>query len=268
MRKNDLGLLRSLIREMVSEAPYREAPSVQLQQIRSPGLSINVLAGAIGFTALAAGYAWMSNICSQSHTKFPIIQSDDKKDVLKAQVRSSPTLVDPTNAAWQEYKTSISSGTNIPKEVSDLQAAIGLYNLVYTTMTGGTNTPSWPKGTESWTGLSEDQRKKIRNELYDILILYTGTSCASNVNDRLGPADDDAELKQKFPLLTRSVYLQFLKDLMTNTRDTFKTGVEDQRRELTSVYSTAPNPQTIKVVCEKSIKTNEERYTAALRFVK
>ena len=267
MTKKDIGLLRSLIREMVNEAPYREAPSVQLQQIRSPGLSVNVLAGAIGFSALAAGYSWLSNICSQAHTKFPIIQSDDKKDVLKAQVRSSPNLDDSTNTAWMDYKRSISLDKNIPIEVSDLSAAIRLYDLVYTTMTGGKNTPSWPKGTESWTGLRWDQRKKIRKELYDILILYTGTSCASNVNERLGPENDDAQLRQKFPLLTRTVYLQFLKDLMTNTRDTFKTGVEDQRRELTSVYSSGNNPKAIAGVCDASISRNQERYAASLRYV-
>lgn len=267
MTKKDIGLLRSLIREMVNEAPYREAPSVQLQQIRSPGLNVGVLAGAIGFSALAAGYSWLSNICSQAHTKFPIIQSDDKKDALKTQVRTSPDLTD-RNVAWSDYKRSISPDNNVVKEVSDLIAAIHLYNLVYATMTNGANNPSWPNRTESWTNLSFEQRKKIRNELYNILILYTGTSCATNVNDRLGPESDDAQLRQKFPLLTRTVYVQFLKDLMTNTRDTFKTGVEDQRRELTSVYSSGSNPKEIALVCDASIKKNQERYNAVLGYVK
>lgn len=160
MSAKDVGLLRSLIREMVNEAPYQSSQRVVLQPVRAPGLNVGVLLQGVGIVVLIGTYKWLDEFtqCNERMTNFPI------KTLPDAYTRAT------TQTAWEqaqdEYTLALrSTPSNSPDEPSDLMRATAFYAAINAAVA------AWPKGVP-WAGLTN--KSDYVKKFVTVISMYSG----------------------------------------------------------------------------------------------
>lgn len=274
MRKNDISLLRTLIREMVSEAPYRASSVVTLRPVQGTGISLGAAALATGAGALSAAYTWLSERCTGQHSNFPIRYSSKSKDKLITQAgRSGIRLID-QQELWKSYQDTIGeSGTNsnvnssmtLFSDKSDRAANYELYGLATKPL------PLWTPAPSSWSDLGPIQRLDVVSAMVPLMMLYTGCDTAhiqGLIGNTASDAQGNADRLDKFPFASRNDLKQFLIDLVNDANGSFKGAVKDQRDQLVLTF-TAPNDQAlIKKVCDAAIAGDERDKNSFLTQIK
>lgn len=263
------AVLRAVIRGMLNEAPYRQSPVVRLGTVQSPGLSVKQILTAGGFLALSKAYTWLSNICDGKHEKFPIIKSEPKAEELKRAKATGQNLssYEALFASYQDTiaargtgkKTSGSPG-NIEVNDSDLAAAQALYDATLKAAA------AWPSGSDI-AGLSDNDVNAVHGALMSVLLLYTGCNEAV-LQAKFGQKGNVADIKQKFPLKTRQVYIQFIGDVTDNTHSSFQDGIEKQRQDLRGTYAATGDQASIDKVCNASLAVDNRSYKYAIDRIK
>lgn len=270
MRNNDIGLLRSLIREMVNEAPYRASPVVTLRPVQGTGISLGAAALATGIGAMASAYTWLNERCTGQHSNFPIRLSNKAKDALIDAGKRSGLKLGKEDALWKAYQDTIAedstrsitnSTVRIDTTNSDRAANYELYGLATKPLS------SWARTISSWGDIGPAARLAVVQKMVPLMELYTGCG-ASFIHGLLGnvvnDAAGDADRLDKFPFKSRDSLKQFLIDLVNDASGSFKTSVIDQRNQLLLLFN-SPNDKTqITKICDAAF-TGDER--AKNRFI-
>lgn len=205
MSAKDVGLLRSLIRELVNEAPYQSSQRVVLQPVRAPGLNVGVLLQGVGIVVLIGTYKWLDNFtnCDGKLTNFPI------KTLPDAYVRTS------TEAAWKQAQaeytlalgTTPTPGVSIADEKSDLLRATAFYAAISAAVA------AWPKGV-SWEGLIN--KPYYVEKFVTVISLYSGCPEAF-VKTKIG--DDGASMPPE--MQTRAGAFAFFTSARDDAHESF-----------------------------------------------
>jgi hypothetical protein len=259
-------VLRSVIRDILREAPYRGSSPVRLGAVQSPGMSVKQIISAVGFTAMSSAYTWMTDFCSGKHDNFPIIKSSAAAEAL-VRAKSVGDSLSKHNALFNNYKDTIASkGSSrvgnvvtsllIAVSDSDLAASQALYDATSTTAS------VWQSGVKDITGLPNENKTKVRDLLVRVLLLYTNCD-ESIIAQKIGTKD---EFLTKFPFKTREQYLKFMQDVTSNTHSTFQDGVDKQRQKLRSMY--AGDIAVIDKACNDSMTTDKKYYDYAFKKIK
>lgn len=160
MSAKDIGLLRSLIREMVNEAPYQSSQRVVLQPVRAPGLNVGVLLQGVGIVVLIGTYKWLDEFtkCDERMTNFPI----KKLPAAYSRASTQITWTDAVSEYTAELRTTPSNG---PDEPSDLMRATSFYAAINAAVA------AWPRGV-TWQAMTNkaDYVKKF----VTVISLYSG----------------------------------------------------------------------------------------------
>ena len=223
MSINNVRLLRSLIREMVTEAPYRSSQRVVLGGVQfdgTPDIRGTLMAGgAVGLIKL---YGWASGVCD--------ITADNNTFPIKLSKPAAAKIVDSradklASADWAGYMTAIQVAP-VPTAPSDTARLLSFYNELKAAAA------EWPRGSGNYTQLNTsaaataNTQASVFEKLKTILKSYTGC-------DTLKIA--------AMPMSTRSEYIDFLKNIGLNAKSTFETNLTAQRDAMTSQY---PNDTT------------------------
>lgn len=257
MRNNDIGLLRSLIREMVNEAPYRASPVVTLRSVQGTGISLGAAALATGIGAIASAYTWLNERCDGQHSNFPIRLSNKAKDALiDTGKRTASLKLDQHVALWRAYQDTIAEGgvaskadstITINTTNSDRAANYELYGLATKPL------GSWTKPKATWDDIDPTARREVVQKMVALMTLYTGCDAAfihgllgNVVNDAKG----DADRRAKFPFKSRDSLKQFLIDLVNDANGSFKNSVIDQRNQLLVIFNSQNDKALITKICD------------------
>lgn len=274
MRKNDIGLLRSLIREMVNEAPYRASPVVTLRPVQGTGISLGAAALATGIGAMASAYTWLNERCTGQHSNFPIRLSNKAKDALIDAGKKTGFQLQMQASQWNDYKDTIAewatksaknSANNITPDTSDRAANYHLYSLATKPL------DEWSPRSADWEGLGQTQRLKVVEKMVALMTLYTGCQAAF-IHGLLGNvADDapgDADRLAKFPFKSRDSLKQFLIDLVNDANGSFKNSVIDQRNQLLLTFNSEKDKPQITQICDAAIKGDEQHKNSFIRAIR
>ena len=263
--------LRAVIRGMLHEAPYRQSPVVRLGAVQSPGLSVKQILVAGGFLALSKAYAWLSNMCDGKHENFPIIESAKAQDRLVAAKQQPTQTLVTHDGIFKDYKDRLASDQTSPvgpvllgqgvvkieARHSDYAQAQGLYN---DTQTAGA---AWPVTVTNYGNLSDPNKQKVHDLVVKVLHRYTGCDSVS-IQAKIGTVAE----ADKFPFKARTEYIDFMKDVTSNTHQSFQDGVENQRQKIRGKYSDPTSTSTIDTFIQDR-KTSEDReYKGAFRLIK
>lgn len=263
MNTKNINLLRSLVREIVTEAPYRSSGVVTLRSVQGTGISLGTAAVATGVAVLASTYSWLTNLCPMHNTNFPIKLSKAAKEKLESAAKSKKALnLHANNGAWEEYQaTLLESGVNnATSQTSDFAANYDLYSRAKALP------PQWPPS-RRWIDLELSQRRDIHAKMVSLMELYTGCD-ASFLHGKLGKPDDDSALQQTFPFKDRSSMITFLQDMVNDAHNSFKTGVGNQRDNLVLVFTSTKDSSLIKKVCDGKISADAKNRDSAIRNLK
>ena len=162
MSAKDVGLLRSLIRELVNEAPYQSSQRVVLQPVRAPGLNVGVLLQGVGIVVLIGTYKWLDEFtkCDERMTNFPI------KTLPAAYSRAS------TKTSWtdavSEYTAELrTTPSNSPDEPSDLMRATSFYAAINAAVA------AWTRGV-TWQAMTNTNKADYVKKFVTVISLYSG----------------------------------------------------------------------------------------------
>jgi hypothetical protein len=140
---------------------------------------------------------------------------------------------------------------------SDYAQAQGLYN---DTQTAGT---LWPSNVSNYGSLGETKKQGVYDLVLKVLQRYTGCNDVA-IKAKIGTA---AEV-DKFPFKARTEYIDFMKDVTSNTHQSFQDGVENQRQKIRGKYSDTKSTSDIDTFIQNR-KTNEDKeYKGAFKLIK
>lgn len=278
MRKNDIGLLRSLIREMVNEAPYRSSPVVTLRPVQGTGISLGAAALATGIGAISSAYTWLSERCTGQHSNFPIRLSGKAKDKLDESGRRSGNNLVKQSTLWNAYQDTIAedgvsskadSSVIINSTNSDRAANYELYGLAAAVL------PAWSPPGSAWPDLGQQQRLAVVNKMVPLMVLYTGCGAdhiqgliGNTATDTTGSNVNDLSRLDKFPFASRNDLKQFLIDLLNDSNGSFRNGVIEQRNQLQLLFSAPKDKDAIAKICDAAIEGDESAKNSFLRQIK
>jgi len=218
MSINNVQLLRALIREMVTEAPYRSSQRVTLGGVRfdgTPNIRATLIAG--GIVGLINLYDWAAGLCTVSadNNTFPIKLS--KAAAAAVELSASNAF----NTNYSLYLKTISrASSSVHATTSDLANL----ELFYGKFSGAAT--AWPMGVGTAIGLSDGVKNKaVLEKLKGILGIYTGCGAAMKLDE--------------IPMETRDEYIKFLNDIGDMASSTFKTGLEEQIIRMAAAAETA-----------------------------
>jgi len=244
MSINNVQLLRALIREMVTEAPYRSSQRVTLGGVRfdgTPNIRATLMAG--GIVGLINLYDWAADLCTVSadNNTFPI--------KLSKTAAAEVELSDPAGfpAKQDLYLATIrqAGDGDTTSETSDLA------NLedFYAAFDGAAG--AWPKGVNK-EGLGpggSGSAAAVLAKLKGILGIYTG--CGTDMK------------LDAIPMETRDEYIKFLNDIGSMASSTFKTGLEAQMIRMT--HAAQPNSAALKAKVDASITFSDTLWARTKR---
>lgn len=218
MSIDNVRLLRTLIREMVTEAPYRSSQRVTLDGVRfsgTPNMRATLMAG--GIVGLINLYDWAGGLCAVDPTdnSFPIkLSKPAAEKIAGSRAQTLPA------AEWAAYQATIEVVPTQPDPPSDTARLLTFYASL------GPAAAEWPADNPNYDALNTasdtlQTQASVLVALKQILAQYTG--CASITLD-------------KMPMKTRSEYIDFLKNIGLNAQNTFETNLTAQRDAMTSQY--------------------------------
>jgi hypothetical protein len=224
-----------------------------------------------GFLALSKAYAWLSNICEGKHENFPIIESAKAQDRLVASKKNPADTLKTYDSIFRDYKDRLASDqtnpvgpvlvdanvSKIEARHSDYAQAQGLYN---DTQTAGT---LWPSNVSNYGSIGAGKKRGVYDLVVRVLVRYTGCNTGA-VEAKIGKFDED----DKFPFKARTEYIDFMKDVTSNTHQSFQDGVENQRQKIRGKYSDTKSTSDIDTFIQNR-KTNEDKeYKGAFKLIK
>lgn len=218
MSINNVQMLRALIREMVTEAPYRSSQRVTLGGVQfdgTPNIRATLIAG--GIVGLINLYDWAKDLCAvtDENNNFPIKLSKPAA----AAVESS--ALDAFSTNYDLYLKTISrAGSSVDTTTSDLANL----ELFYGKFSG--SAAAWPSAVSTASGLTDGVKNTdVLTKLKGILGIYTG--CGDQVK------------LEAIPMETRDEYIKFLNDIGDMASSTFKAGLEEQIIRMATAAATA-----------------------------
>ncbi len=256
-------VLRAVIREIISEAPYQSSQRVQLGQVRFKGPSLKGLLIATGVVGLIGLYDWMEDAfnCGQDNKRFPLVDTPRLFDGAKRAGAWS-------GAIQTDYKTQFNPNTPAAtdgKPAADITRAFELYSSV---VDAGGAMAAWPSSSKEYAGLtSPGAKEKVANALVKTLSIYSkcpeeflklqlyGTE--HGTNDYANPPVE---------LQTRDGYIKLLRDVVDNTHDTWVEGITEQRDALSIKFD--KEGTAVKADFDKALKTEDTKYKQVVQKIK
>lgn len=238
MSINNVRLLRTLIREMVTEAPYRSSQRVTLDGVRfsgTPNMRATLMAG--GIVGLINLYDWAGGLCTvdPADNSFPIKLSKPAA----AAVEASAAAAFAANYALYVVTITQAGRRDVDETTSDLANLEEFYAKL------DRAEEIWPSGVPK-EGLAPAQDLAVLAKLKEILGIYTG--CANNV------------VLSTIPMSTRDEYIKFLNDIGDMASSTFKAGLEEQIIRMTPSAAAALAPAPVKIEVTKSITFSDVQW--------
>ena len=212
MSINNVRLLRALIREMVTEAPYRSSQRVVLGGVQfdgTPDIKGMLIAG--GVVGLIKLYDWADGLCvpDAENSDFPIKYSK------AAAAKVAGARAEFPSAEWQAYKTAIQVIPPSAPAVSDTAKLMTFYGDLRDAAT------TWAAGQDNYATLSAVVQTAVFESLKKILTSYTGCPTVT---------------LNEMPMKSRKEYIEFLKNIGGLAQNTFETNLTAQRDEMTSAF--------------------------------
>lgn len=249
-------VLRAVIREIISEAPYQSSQRVQLGQVRFKGPSLKGLLIATGVVGLIGLYNWMEdafNCGPGANKRFPLVDTPNLFDQAKRAVAWS-------GAIQTDYKTQFDPNTPAAtdgKPAADITRAFELYSSV---VDAGGAVAAWPSSPKEYAGLtSPGAKKKVANALVKTLSIYS--KCPEEfLKPKLYGAEHTTNDYANPPveLQTRDGYIKLLRDVVDNTHDTWVEGITEQRDALSIKFGI--ESAAVKADFDKALKTEDKKY--------
>jgi hypothetical protein len=256
-------VLRAVIREIISEAPYQSSQRVQLGQVRFKGPSLKGLLIATGVVGLIGLYNWMEDAfnCGQDNKRFPLVDTPKLFD----EAKRAPKWSDAIQTA---YKTQFNPNTPAAtdgKPAADITRAFELYSSV---VDAGGAMAAWPSSSKEYAGLTaSDAKKKVAEALIKTLSIYS--NCPPEL---LGPklygagyASDNYD-NPPVELQTRDGYIKLLRDVVDNTHDTWVEGITEQRDALSIRFGS--ESAAVKADFDRALKTEDTKYKQVVQKIK
>jgi len=256
------AVLRAVIREIISEAPYQSSQRVQLGQVRFKGPSLKGLLIATGVVGLIGLYDWMEDAfnCGQDNKRFPLVDTPKLFDEAKRAGTWS-------GATQDAYKTQFDLNTPDAdgKPAADITRAFELYSSV---VDAGGAVAAWPSSTKEYAGLTADgAKKKVADALVKTLSIYS--NCPEDIlRVKLYGADYATTDYAKPPveLQTRDGYIKLLRDVVDNTHDTWVEGITEQRDAFSIRFGS--ESKTVKDDFDRALKTEDAQYKQVVPKIK
>jgi hypothetical protein len=255
-------VLRAVIREIISEAPYQSSQRVQLGQVRFKGPSLKGLLIATGVVGLIGLYDWMEDAfnCGQDNKRFPLVDTPKLFDGAK---RAGVWR----GAIQEGYKTQFDPNTSDAngKPAADIARAFALYSSV---VDAGGAMAAWPSSTKDYAGLTESgAKKKVADALVKTLSIYSNCSEEILMLKLYGTAPATTDYANPpVELQTRDGYIKLLRDVVDNTHDTWVEGITEQRDTLSIKFGS--ESKTVKANFDSALKTEDTKYKEVVQKIK
>jgi hypothetical protein len=257
-------VLRAVIREIISEAPYQSSQRVQLGQVRFKGPSLKGLLIATGVVGLIGLYNWMEdafNCGPGANKRFPLVDTPNLFDEAKRAPKWS-------GAIQTAYKTQFNPNTPAAtdgKPAADITRAFELYSSV---VDAGAAVAAWPSSTKEYAGLTADgAKKKVADALVKTLSIYS--NCPEEIlRVKLYGPEHEANDYAKPPveLQTRDGYIKLLRDVVDNTHDTWVEGITEQRDALSIRFGSEST--AVKADFDSALKKEDAQYKKVVPKIK
>jgi len=256
-------VLRAVIREIISEAPYQSSQRVQLGQVRFNGPSLKGLLIATGVVGLIGLYNWMEDAfnCGQDNKRFPLVDTPNLFDEAKRASKWS-------GAIQTAYKTQFNPNTPAAtdgKPAADITRAFELYSSV---VDAGGAMAAWPSSPKEYAGLtSPGAKEKVANALVKTLSIYS--KCPEEfLKLKLYGAEHGANDYANPPveLQTRVGYIKLLRDVVDNTHSTWVEGITEQRNALSVRFGS--ETAVVLAAFDKALKTEDTKYRDTVAKIK
>ena len=226
MSINNVQLLRALIREMVTEAPYRSSQRVNLSPVRFDGTpSIRGMLMAGGIVGLIKLYDWAEAAfdCGTGRNEnFPIIKLPKTlEDALK-----SPTWAGTTEVSYAAQF----NADAVPPAGGDLARVLSFYSSIVDR--GAID--AWPDTTNEYVGLADEVADSVANQICKTLSIYSGCPHTALKTKLFGAAGPPVEFK------TRKGYLKILADFADSAHSAWETELARQQPELVTHFAADP----------------------------
>jgi hypothetical protein len=223
-------VLRAVIREIISEAPYQSSQRVQLGQVRFKGPSLKGLLIATGVVGLIGLYDWLEGRCEPTEMTFPIKLSKAAAETL-AGIRT-PTKEN-TAQAFNNYKDTLLKDDELRKDGTNPVADGSNSDMVKQQILfakAKAATAAWPKGS---TTFEQTTTSNVITAINDLYSTFAGPGC-NQVFRYEATASDEDKIKG-MPLQTRSDYISFINNVVDVAHSTFIEGMNDQKQKLIPV---------------------------------
>ena len=243
MRAKDVGLLRSLIREMVNEAPYQSSQRVVLQPVRAPGLNVGVLLQGVGLVVLISTYKWLDDFvkCDNRLETFPIFQT-----LISEQKAKTFDTWDPAQSGYNNtLDDTPSSGTSEP---SDLVRVMSLYLAIQDAV------KMWPAGTE-WAAFDNRSKAAYVAAFIKVLSKYSGCPEAL-IKVQVGEKGENMPPEMQ----TRDGAFKFFEDTRNDSHESFVRGLTQQSDSLKSKFDS--QKADIKAFFDDKMRIEDGKYKA------
>jgi hypothetical protein len=256
---SEQAVLRAVIREIISEAPYQSSQRVQIQPVRFKAPSVKGLLIATGVAGLVGLYDWMADAfnCGQDNKRFPLVDTPKLFDeAMKAQ-------------AWRgdiesQYRTQFNPNAAAAadgKPAADITRAFSLYSSV---VDAGGAVQAWPTSASQYAGLTPEAKKVVAGALLKTLSIYSNCPEAA-LQLKLYGAVDNYD-KPPSELQTRAGYIKLLRDVVDNTHSTWVEGITEQRNALSVRFG--GETTTVLTAFDNALKTEDRKYRDTVSKIK
>lgn len=252
---SEQAVLRAVIREIISEAPYQSSQRVQIQPVRFKAPSVKGLLIATGVAGLVGLYDWMATafVCEQDNKRFPLVDTPKLFEEAKKAGDWSGNIATQYTA---QFNLNTPDAANKP--AADIARAFSLYASV---VEAGGAVQAWPANPAQYAGLSPDAKKAVAGALLKTLSIYS--NCPVDV---LGlklygtgyTADPQNLDKPPVELQTRAGYIKLLRDVVDNTHSTWVEGITEQRDALSIRFG--GESAAVLDAFNKALKTEDAQY--------
>ena len=256
---SEQAVLRAVIREIISEAPYQSSQRVQIQPVRFKAPSVKGLLIATGAAGLVGLYDWMADAfnCGQDNKRFPLVDTPKLFDeAMKAQAWNGAIA----NQYGTQFNPNAPSATD-GKPAADITRAFSLYSSV---VDAGGAVQAWPTSLTEYAGLSTESKKAVAGALLKTLSIYSNCPEAALQLKLYGTVDNYE--KPPVELQTRAGYIKLLRDVVDNTHSTWVEGITEQRNALSVRFSS--ETAVVLAAFDNALKTEEKKYRDTVAKIK
>ncbi len=248
-------VLRAVIREIISEAPYQSSQRVDLRPVSFKAPSLKGLLIAAGVVGLIGLYDWMTDAfnCENGNKRFPLVDTPKLfEDAMKVQSWSGDIA--------SKYATALN--TNMTSPPSDIARAFSLYSSV---VDFGGAVEAWPQSSKEYAGLTAaGAKEKVAAALLKSLSIYSNCKVEVLQLKLYGVAGNYD--KPPVELQTRAGYIKLLRDVVDNTHSTWVEGITEQRDALSIRFG--GESAAVLGAFNKALKEEDAQYTRTVSKIK